>query len=528
MPSPQQQDMAFTLKFGGGINSAASEDDVNQIEATYGQNFVLDYKNRNLSPRSPIALLGQAPNAGRINGFVNLVDSDGVATILVQAGANVYKWSESGGFILQTTVSSSARLRGHLHHYWPLDDAVIITDLALVSNVLLWDGSSVTTMTHNLTGDFKAKYCWVDNERAYFGNVISNSVATPHMIVVSKLSDYQTLSITARPSSSLGADDPFYLLTPDLRPINGMIGFYSGIAVSSEKGSIYNITGSDSTDASINPFFPRSYATGNESMAYAGNDVIYGRLGRIESLISTQNYGDVATDDLTIPIKPDLTNLSNWLMAYNSRTQKIYIHADNDDSIWQYSKDVSSSDVSPWVKLTTSNSFGMLPTTMMSMIDPDDNLEYIFMGDENGFIYKIEGEQGQPDCGSNNIETTWRSGIMKLAQGYLADKFDGYISYRALTDTTVTIKFIFGGSYSSTDTFTVELKGASGGAYFGGAYYFGDSGTFFGSQFSGSFKREAIAPSGTGEEIQIEISHTGTAFFEINEIGVRFTGKTNP
>ena len=159
MPTPQMQDMAFTLKFGGGINSAASEDDVNPIEATYGQNFILDYKNRNLSPRQPLELLGRAPNGARINGFVNHVDADGISTILVQAGGDIYSWSKSSGFILKSTVSSSARLRGHLHHYWPLDDAVIITDLASISDVLLWDGSAVTTMTHNLTGGFKAKYC---------------------------------------------------------------------------------------------------------------------------------------------------------------------------------------------------------------------------------------------------------------------------------------------------------------------------------------------------------------------------------
>lgn len=521
------QDLSFTLKFGGGINSAASEDDVMENEAVSGQNFILDYKNRNLSPRNPIKKLGTAPNGGRINGFINHVDSDGVATIVIQAGTQLYNWDEVAGFRNVGTVSSSARLRGHERHYWPLDDVTIITDLALSSPVLTWNGSAIATMTHNLSGDFKAKYCWVDNEKAYFSNIVSNSTAIPHMTVASKLSDYQNLSTSDRPTSSIGAADPFYLLTPDLRSINGMLGYFGNIVISTEKGSIYSINGSDSSDTTINPFYPRSYTTGNESMAYAGNDVILGRLGRIESLVSTQNYGDIATDDLTVPIKPDLSNLSNWLMAYNSRTQKIYIHADSDTSIWQYSKDVGSSDISPWVKLKTLNSFGMNPTTMMSMIDPTDNLEYVYMGDSVGNIYKIEGDRGEGDCGENDIDTTWRSGILKIPQGYNATDFSGYVSYRALSDTQITLRFIFGGSYSSVDTITVPLKGATGGFYFGGENYFGGD-AYFGSQFTGSFKRESITPSGTGEEMQIEISHTGTAFFEINEIGIRFTGKTNP
>lgn len=528
MAAPQTQDLSFTLKFGGGINSAASEDDVNPTEAVYGQNFILDYRNKNLSPRNPIEKLGTAPNGSRINGFINHVDANGVSTIVIQAGAALYNWNETIGFQSVGTATTSARLRGHERHYWPLDDLVIITDIALSSPVLTWNGSAIATMTHNLVGDFKAKYCWIDNEKAYFCNVVSNSVATPHMVVASKVSDYQNLSTSNKPTSAIGADDPFYLLTPDLRPINGALGYFGNIVISSEKGSLYSITGTDSSDTSIIPFYPRSYTTGNESMAYAGNDVILGRLGRIESLVSTQNYGDIATDDLTVPIKPDLADLSNWLMAYNSRTQKIYVHADSDTVIWQYSKDVGSADVSPWVKLTTLNSMNMNPTAMMSMIDPLDNLEYVYLGDSSGNVYKIEGQQGESDCGENDIETIWRSGIMKIPQGYCATDFDGYVSYRAGSDTDIVIKIIFGGSYSSVDSITVALKGATGGIYFGGLNYFGEDDVYFGSQFTGSFKREALTPAGTGEEMQIEINHTGTAFFEINEISLRFTGKTNP
>ncbi len=527
MPAPQSQDLSFTVKFGGGINSAASEDDILVNEASSGGNYVLDYKNRNLTPRPAINKLGTAPNGSPIKGFVTLTNSDGESSLLVQAGAAVYRWDSVSGFTNIGSCHVDSQLRGHSHHYWPLDDVVIVTDLAEKTPVKIWDGSTLTTMTHNLTGDFYAKYCWIDNERAYFANVKSNSTPTPHMVVVSKLSDYQNLSISDRPSSSLGADDPCYMLSPDLRPINGMLGYYSGIAVSTERGSIFNISGSDSSDFSISQFYPKSYATGKESLASSGNDILIGRLGRIESLVSTQNYGDVATDDLTIPIKNQIVSLQNWMFAYNSRTQKVYSYAAGETTLWQFSKDVANSEFSPWVPITTNNYFNMLITSMMSIIDPIDNLEYIFFGDTYGNIYKIEGAVGEHDCGENDITTSWRSGILKLGQGYNAYGVQGYISYRAESDVDITLRVIFGGSNSSVDITNMTLEGASGGSYFGGSYYFGGS-SYFGAQFSGSFKREGIFPAGTSEEIQIEIIREGTSFFEINEIGIRFTGKTMP
>ena len=39
---PEEEDIV--LRFGGGINSRASEDEINPREAAYGQNFILDLK----------------------------------------------------------------------------------------------------------------------------------------------------------------------------------------------------------------------------------------------------------------------------------------------------------------------------------------------------------------------------------------------------------------------------------------------------------------------------------------------------
>jgi len=522
-----QDDPVVTLKFGGGVNSAASEDDIKATECVDGQNFLIDLNNKNLRPRNPIELLGTAPNGQGINGFANLVDADGVSTILIQAGDTIYNWSSIIGFIVVGACDPDAKLRGKLEHYWPLDDVVIITDIALRENVLIWNGSALTEMTHNLGGDFKAKYCLVDDERAQFANIVSASVATPHLVATSELSDYQVLSTTDRPSSSLGAGDAFYILTPDLRPINGLMSFYDNVLISTEKGSMYRINGTDSTDTSISKFFPRSFATGDESLVYKGNDVIYGRIGKLQSIVTTDKFGDISTGDITSPIKDQLIDQQDWQMAYNPRTEKVYIHAVGQEQMWEYSKDLEGTELSPWVKLITGNAFSMNPQVIMTLIDPVDNLEYVFMGDQYGNLYRIEGTAGNADCGSNDIEARWKSGILKLPNEMIAEKVSGYISYRSDEDTEITLNFYFGGSNVSNDTLNVSLPGSVGGSYFGGEVYFGGD-FYYGSAFEGRFRREAYQAAGRSEEIQVEVVHSGTAYFEINEICARFHSKTNP
>jgi hypothetical protein len=416
----QVDEFQVSIKFGGGQNSSASETDIDPRECSTGQNFEIDFKNFNLRNRKPFDLMGTAPNGLEIKGFANLVQADGTTTMLVQAGGNVYQWSKSMGWALKGTVNVNSQLRGPLSHYWSLDDLVLITDINLRQPVMTWDGSALSTFTHNLTGDFYAKYCLVNDERARFGNVISNSTATPHMIVTSKLSDYQTLTISNRPSESLGADDPYYVLTPDLRAINGMQEAFGTTYVSSEKGSIFKIDGADSTDTDITALYPRSFAVGDESTAFVGNDIVYGRIGRIESLVATVNYGDVLANDLSIPISDEIEDITSWNIVFNPRTQKAYCHPEGENYIWVLNKSLidrlttqnyvssktSDSPLSPWVKITTGHSSNLNPTAMMCIVDPDDGLEYVYWGDENGNLYRMEGT-GAGDAGSAEINTVF-------------------------------------------------------------------------------------------------------------------------
>jgi hypothetical protein len=53
------------IKFGGGLHTSASADEIDQREAADGQNFLLDLDNRELRNRPPFDLIGTVPNGLR-------------------------------------------------------------------------------------------------------------------------------------------------------------------------------------------------------------------------------------------------------------------------------------------------------------------------------------------------------------------------------------------------------------------------------------------------------------------------------
>src|SRR6185312_3991491 len=86
-------DLNVVLKFGGGLHTKASPDEIDGREAAGGYNFAIDLENRNLTLRQPFDLLGTAPNGQPIQGGGSLLKTDGTVTTIVQAGGVVYKWN---------------------------------------------------------------------------------------------------------------------------------------------------------------------------------------------------------------------------------------------------------------------------------------------------------------------------------------------------------------------------------------------------------------------------------------------------
>jgi hypothetical protein len=527
-----------TIKFGGGLNTRASESDIRDKECSSGENYVLDLENQELRPREYFDLAGTAAG-GQINGFAQLKKSDGTISTLIQSGTTVYEW-DGNTFTSKGSVATGAKIRGHLHHNWILTDKVLITDLAMVEPVNEWDGTTFTNVSFTgVTGDFIAKYCWVSKDIAHYANINSNATATPHLLCGSTNEDYATATIANKPSSALGAGDPWYMTQPDLRPINGLIVAFGRMLTSSEDGALYQITGSNEQDFAMDNFYPGSAASGDEAMAYIGNDIAYGRQGKVETLSGTAAFGDVETDDVSRYIANELSGLKDWTVVYNSRLSRVYFYAAGETtiyvlhkSIWDESRRRSSQlqaassemDISPWGKWTTQHSFNFAPTCMWTMFDPTNGLEYTWMGDSSGNVYRIEGSSAG-DGGSANVKVSRTSKLYSVPLNADVFSIEGYVMYRKDEAATLTLSILFAGSTPMDENFTITFDALSGRPVYGGSLYYNDS-NYYSTPFKGRFVRKAFAPAGQGTSFQVKAEVEGTTGFNISEIGLRLEATT--
>jgi len=522
---PEETDLV--LKFGGGVHSRAPADEIQDRECVTGQNFDIDLQDTQLRPRLPYDKIGTCPNQEEIRGMASLLLPNGNTSMLIQAGSTVYEWNGSN-FTSVGTVNANSRLRGHIWHNWQLDPAVVlITDIELADVVMQWDGTTLSDVAFTDEDDvsyspFKAKYCIIQNERAIFANVV-DKVATdlPHMMVGSKVSDYENITVSNKPSSALGDDDPFYILTPDLRYINSFLYAFEVVIASTQQGQIFKMVGSSAKDFAIQSLYPSSGVAGDEAMRYVGNDVYYGRQGRIESLASNDKFGNVETDDLSRDIFDKIEDYNEWVITYNERTQRVYCYPPNNAEIWTIYKPLVNSGISPWSRYRTSHSMNFNPSTIMNAYDPQDGLEYVFMGDLNGNLYRMEGTPSGGDGGLNKVGTERLSKMITIPKDAEAFNIEGWIRYRKITPVTVTLSFEFQGDHIYTHYIHVDLEGASGGAFYGGAYYYGGE-SYYGTD-TRKFKREKMGIPGKSGEFQIRVAANTKDDFAISEIGLRFT-----
>ena len=135
-------------------------------------------------------------------------------------------------------------------------------------------GTPATPVTTDITADLgvelKAKYSIVKDHRLWLFNVKTDSTDNPHLIAASKFEDIENFDTSSRgksqdSSSTVTGSDPFILLTPDLRPINGVALFFDEIIISTEGGALYRLTGSDPTDYNFVDYYNGSAATGSSS-----------------------------------------------------------------------------------------------------------------------------------------------------------------------------------------------------------------------------------------------------------------------
>lgn len=430
------EDTSFVLTFGGGVNSRKLPQDIDATECVDGENLDIDVERGSARRRPTLTRLATLPGGVPVDGYAVLdppdlsenwyvaaADLPGANDFLAVGPIHLYQSGTDifiGGFgdftppignqryqIIATnwTVDADARLRGTPESYVELTDAtndgyaVIITDLSLVEEVKVMRIPFVFGVLHRVHFDnfkhniadteFYARYCHVELERAWFTHVRTNNTVTvtdvtvPHMIVGSKVEEIEQLTITNRPSSSLGEGDPFYVLAPDLRPINGVLSALGSVIVSTERGRMFILTGSTAKDFDFTPLFANSGATGDEAVTFAGNDVAFYREGIVESLAGSEAFGDVETDDFSRAIKKELTNYKTASsptgvdgltpdfepygaqLHYDQTTKQLLVYRPGDKYLWamaksfhdKLAKDVSllrsGTPVSGWMKWTT-------------------------------------------------------------------------------------------------------------------------------------------------------------------------------
>ena len=514
----------FKLKFGGGLHSRASEEDIDPRECSDGENFTLDADNQQFRPRKPFDLIGTVPNGSEIRGAGTLLKSDGTVSTLVQGGNTMYEWDGLSGFTNIGTVSSTSKLRGRIEHNWQLTDKVLFTDVANVDPVKEWDGTTFQNVTftdedgYNF-GTFRSRYCYVSNERAVFANVHSNGTDSSHLIVGSKRGDYTNITVANRPASSLSAQDPFFIVQPDNRYINGIIEAFGQTVISSEKGSMYKMTGSDATDFSISPLYTQSGATGDEAVQLVNNDVVYGIQGKIKSLKGVDTFGDVESSDLSFWIADEVEDFDDWLVATNRRLERTYFHPVGQSVIYVLHHALVGSEVSPWSKWTTKHSMSFNPTFMMNVLDPLDGLEYVIMGDSSGRVYRMEGT-GSGDGGTTAIAAFRTSKLFSgQSEGKIYDN-EGYIRYRRNAAVTATILFRFYGDHVLSNSVSLSIPAPDISAVYGTTAFYGTQ-YFYGSGEQVIARQPFKIPGGSND-FTVKVSVEDVDEFTINEIGIRY------
>jgi hypothetical protein len=307
-----------------------------------------------------------------------------------------------------------------------------------------------------------------------------------------------------------------------LKPINGIISSFLGTMLSTQQGSIYSLTGTDATNYDFIPFYSASNAVGYESLCEIGNDFIYGRQGRIESVRDTNSYGNSQSADLTAIVSDQIATFNGWTNVFNSRIRKVYCFPNGVSQCWVMDPAIrDANQISPWMRWETSHPIAYQPTMVMSLLDPSDGLEYVFMGDGSGNIYRMEGTGANGDGGTNAIDVQFLSKLIPARLDSKMYDVEGYVKYQQNLSGNVTITFQYQGENIFNNSITIPLSTASTGSYYSrtGSYYNGSS---YYNSFTGKMTRNKFTIPGHANEFQVLVEVTGNNAFSINEIGIRF------
>lgn len=516
--------------FSGGLNENQYPSIFEAAKGSY--NFTLSKDSTALKPRAPFDLKGTAPNAGNVGGLMQLITRANAVTTLVQAANTIYSWDGASTFTSVGTCATSSQLRDV---YWSLNDYIVITDLTKQTVVQKWTGSgTVTNITTGLGVDLYAKYAVVWRNRTWLFNV-KTSTDTPHLFVASAFENPQSYDITLRAThtSFTSGNEAFYMLSPDLRPINGACVFYDQLIVSTEGGKLFRVTGTDSTNYAVEEFYPQSNAIGPDSLVNGGDDIFYMKQGgAIESLISTQRFGDIQTDDLSRYIPDSTSGLTSCYSVYDQEKQTVNFFTGEKVLVLHKNllKDGGLIDnkgskvrVSPWSVYKTQHASGFSTSAVKYLRIPGGTAYSVYFGDSSGRVFDLNGTGLSGDGGTSAIQVNRSTRVITAEDGkkLMRHVTRGTIEFRRMNQVSVSIDLDWSDEYASS-TANVTLNGATAltiGAYFGGSIYFSGSSYFSqGFEFLDRVSHKNFSSVGKGPGCILTVTTEDNLSYQIENI----------
>jgi hypothetical protein len=389
------------------------------------------------------------------------------------------------------------------------------------------------TITFDRGLDVFAKYALVAHGRLWLFNIKTYDGSTtdlyPHMVLVAAFEDVEDFDIAARgtgqdPTSTFtNGTEAFYLLTKDLKPINGVEVFNSQILISTKEGRLYRLTGTDAEDFNFIDYYAGSSAVGTEAIANIGNDVVYVKSGGVvETLLATDSSGDVSADDVSRWVPSLFKNVSDAKIIYDQTNQKVYFFIGT--SVMVLFKNHyydPQGQLSPWSQYKTDVATNGFTTKAARYLRrPGESSWSVYWGDDAGNIYDLDGS-GTGDNGTD-IVTIRKSRVVEELD-FMADIVVGQIQYRRQGECDIAITFDWGDAYNET-TSNITLKGPPSGdvgAFFGGGIYFGGDVYFNqGFQFADKVSTRNFSPTGRGTTFTIQMTLSTTVRFKIDKIEI--------
>lgn len=379
------------------------------------------------------------------------------------------------------------------------------------------------TITADIGTELYAKYGIVYQSRLWLFNITTNdgtATEVPHMLLASAFEDPISFDSAKRSEDSTFAtgNEAFYILSKDLKPINGVAVFNSNLVISTQDGRLYRLIGTDSRDYEFVEYYSGSAAIGKESIANIGNDIVYMRKGgNIESLIATETSGDVSINDISKWIPDTVKDLSDSKIVYDQSNQKVFFFVT--DKVLVLFKDLLyGSEFSPWSVYTTQLTDDFNTNAVRYMRRPNEDTWSVYFGDSSGNIYDLNGSgNGDNDTNILTQRTTNVIEEMNTKQGTLL----GRIQYRRYGECECTLSFDWTDEYNTT-TSTITLSGAPPGdtasfyndvSYYGGDFYYNK-----GFAYRDKISTRGFSPTGRAISFIMQTSLDTKVRFKVDHI----------